>query len=99
MFSSSLRASFVAPVASAVAVSAAPGLTVKTSTSSGNVDGLVNLSGTLAVSRILDKWATFTNCTATQQADLEICSRRCSDLRHQRPRVRFGYFERHDPIH
>ena len=49
MFSSSLHASLVALVASAVAVFAAPGLTVKTSTSNVNVDGLENLKVTTTV--------------------------------------------------
>jgi len=49
MFSSSLPAFLVALVASAVAVSAAPGLTVKTSTPSAKVDGLGNLKVTTTI--------------------------------------------------
>ena len=49
MFSSSLRASLVALVASAVAVSAAPGLVIKTPTSSLDVGGLENLKVTTTV--------------------------------------------------
>lgn len=55
MFSSSLRASLVAFVAYAIAVSAAPtvpaapGLTVKTSTSEVDVDGLKNLQVVVTV--------------------------------------------------
>ena len=55
MFSSSLRTSLIALVASAVAVSAAPGLTVKTSTTSGNVDGLANLKVTATVTNTGDQ--------------------------------------------
>jgi len=55
MFSSSLRASLVALVASAVAVSAAPGLAVKTSTSNLNVYGLENLKVTTTVTNTGDE--------------------------------------------
>jgi len=49
MFSSSVRASLVALIASAVAVSAAPGLSLKTSTHDANVDGLENLKVTTTI--------------------------------------------------
>jgi len=55
MLFSSLRASLVALVASAVAVSASPGLTVKISTSSTNVDGLQNLKATTTSSTPVTK--------------------------------------------
>ena len=55
MFSPSLRASLVALVASAVVVSAAPGLTVKTSTPSDKVNGLGNLKVTATVTNTGDQ--------------------------------------------
>ena len=55
MFSSSLRASLIALVVSVVAVSAAPGLTVKTSTPNTNVDGLANLKVTATVTNTGDQ--------------------------------------------
>ena len=55
MLSSSLRDFFIALVVSAVAVSAAPGLTVKASTSSVNVDGLENLKVTTSVTNTGDE--------------------------------------------
>ena len=55
MFSSSLRASLVALVASAIVVSAAPGLTVKTSTPNLKVDGLENLKVTTTVTNSGDE--------------------------------------------
>ena len=55
MFSSSLRASLVALVASAIAVSATPGLTVTTSIPSDNVDGLGNLKITATVTNTGDQ--------------------------------------------
>ena len=55
MFSSSLRASLIALVASAVVVSAGPGLTVKTSTPNAKVDGLGNLKVTATVTNTGDQ--------------------------------------------
>ena len=55
MFSSSLRASLIALVASAVVVAAAPGLTVKTSTSNAKVNGLENLKVTTTVTNSGDQ--------------------------------------------
>jgi len=55
MFFSSLRGSLAALVVSAVAVSAAPGLTLKTSTSNVNVDGLENLKVTTTVTNTGDE--------------------------------------------
>ena len=55
MFFSSLRGSLVALLVSAVAVSAAPGLTVKVSTPNANVDGLENLKITTTVTNTGDK--------------------------------------------
>ena len=49
MLFSSLRASIVAVIASAVTVSASPSLAVKTSTPNVNVDGLENLKVTATV--------------------------------------------------
>ena len=49
MFSSSLCASFVAPIASAATVSATPSLILKTSTPDINVGGLENLKVTTTV--------------------------------------------------
>jgi len=55
MFSSSLRASLVALVASVVLVSAGPGLTVKTSTPSNKVNGLGSLKVTVTVTNTGDE--------------------------------------------
>ena len=55
MLFSSPRASLVALAASAVAVSASPGLTVKTSTPSTNVDGLQNLKVTTTITNTGDE--------------------------------------------
>ena len=49
MFPSSLRASLAILIASAVAVSATPSLTIKTSTPNVNVDGLENLKVTTTI--------------------------------------------------
>jgi len=55
MFSSSLRVSLVAFVASAVTVSAAPGLTLKTSTPDVNINGLGNLKVTTTITNSGDE--------------------------------------------
>jgi len=55
MFSSSIRASLVALVASAVAVSATPGLSLKISTPSVDVDGLENLKVTTTITNTGDE--------------------------------------------
>ena len=55
MFSSSVCGSLVLLLVSAVTVSAAPGLTVKTSTPNPNVDGLGNLKVTTTVTNTGDK--------------------------------------------
>ena len=55
MFCSSLGASLVALVASAAAVSAAPGLTLKTSTPNVDIDGLENLKVTTIITNTGDE--------------------------------------------
>jgi peptidyl-Lys metalloendopeptidase len=55
IFSSHLRASLVALVASVIAVSAAPGLTVKTSAPNVEVDRLVNLKVTATITNTSDE--------------------------------------------
>jgi len=55
MFSSSFRTSLVALVASAAAVSAAPGLTVKASIPNAEVDGLGNLKVTTTITNTGDE--------------------------------------------
>ena len=55
MFSSSLYASLIALVASAIVVSAAPGLTVKASIPNTDVDGVENLKVTTTVTNTGDE--------------------------------------------
>jgi len=55
MFSSSLRASLVVLVASAIGVSAAPSLALKTSIPNVNVDGLENLKVTATITNTGDE--------------------------------------------
>ena len=68
MFSSYLRASLVALVASAITVSAAPGLTVKKSSLEVGVEGGVN------------KRTTFSSCSLDQQDQLNAAAASAASL-------------------